>query len=131
MSNYKKICIIDDDAIAVFGLKRGLQSMKSIPDPLIYENGLQAIEGFKKMIEEDAELPTFILLDINMPVMGGWDFISQMNEIWPKDKEKPTIYMMTSSISDQDVEQARTFNLEKNYLIKPVFAETLVRILLP
>ncbi|MBT9187226.1 response regulator [Zobellia russellii] len=129
MGNFEKTCIIDDDAIAVFGLKRAMQALKFSPELVIYENGLDAIEGFKTMIDGKMSLPSLILIDINMPVMDGWDFITEMRKIWPKDLEEPTIYMMTSSLSPMDVETAKSFGLENNYLIKPIYAEVLQGIL--
>ncbi|CAM3451051.1 response regulator [Zobellia roscoffensis] len=130
MNKFDKICIVDDDAIVVFGLKRALQALESSSELLVYENGLDAIESFQEMIGENIELPLLILIDINMPVMGGWDFISEMRQIWPKDRKEPTIYMMTSSINPKDLETAKTFNLEDNYLIKPIYADQLEGILL-
>ena len=130
MSSFKKVCIVDDDAIVVFGLKRAMQTMEFTPELLVYENGLDAIESFQEMISENAELPSLILIDINMPVMGGWDLISELREIWPKEKEEPTTYMMTSSISPKDTEIAKSFNLENNYLTKPIYSEKLKSILL-
>ncbi|CAM4130601.1 response regulator [Zobellia roscoffensis] len=130
MNKFEKICIVDDDAIVVFGLKRAMQTLKSPSELLVFENGLDAIEGFQKMIGEKVALPLLILIDINMPVMGGWDFISEMRQIWPKDRKEPTIYMMTSSINPKDLETAKTFSLEDNYLIKPIYADQLKGILL-
>ncbi|MBU2948529.1 response regulator [Zobellia uliginosa] len=129
MKNFSKTCIVDDDAIVVFSIKRAMQAMEFPVEPLVYENGLDAIESFQQMIAENMELPSLILIDINMPVMGGWDFISEMRGIWPKDIKEPTVYMMTSSISPQDIETAKAFNLENNYLIKPIYAEKLQSIL--
>ncbi len=129
MGNFEKTCIIDDDAIAVFGLKRAMQALKFSPELIIYENGLDAIEGFQTMIVDEMSLPSLILIDINMPVMDGWDFITEMRKIWPKGLEEPTIYMMTSSLSPMDVETAKSFGLENNYLIKPIYAEVLQGIL--
>ncbi|MDO6817878.1 response regulator [Zobellia sp. 1_MG-2023] len=129
MGNFEKTCIIDDDAIAVFGLKRVMQALKFSPELIIYENGLDAIEGFQTMIVDEMSLPSLILIDINMPVMDGWDFITEMRKIWPKGLEEPTIYMMTSSLSPMDVETAKSFGLENNYLIKPIYAEVLQDIL--
>ena len=129
MGNFEKTCIIDDDAIAVFGLKRAMQALKFSPELIIYENGLDAIEGFQTMIVDEMSLPSLILIDINMPVMDGWDFITEMRKIWPKGLEEPTIYMMTSSLSPMDVETAKSFGLENNYLIKPIYAEALQNIL--
>ena len=89
MKNFSKTCIVDDDAIVVFSIKRAMQAMEFPVEPLVYENGLDAIESFQQMIAENMELPSLILIDINMPVMGGWDFISEMRGIWPKNIKEP------------------------------------------
>jgi len=129
MEAHSQTCIIDDDAIAVFGLKRAMKSIGFTPDLSVFENGLDALEKFEKLLENDSELPSLIFIDVNMPVMDGWDFMREFTKLIPCKKDLPEIYIMTSSIDIRDVEKAKTFGLESNYLIKPVSAEVLKEIL--
>ncbi len=125
MKTHYRTCIIDDDAIAVFGLKRAMASIDHRPDLLLFENGLDALEHFEKLLENNSELPSLIFIDLNMPVMDGWDFLGEFTKLKPSQKDLPEIYIMTSSIDTKDVEKAKIYGLETNYLIKPVSADVL------
>lgn len=129
MKKFEDICIIDDDAIAVFGLKRSMQSIGISTDISVFENGHDAIENFHQQIKSELSLPSLLFIDLNMPVMDGWDFLEAFAKIHPEEKEMPTIFIMTSSVDAKDVEKAKAYNLEGHYLIKPVTSDVLKRIL--
>ena len=57
-----------------------------------------------------------IFLDINMPVMNGWQFLEQMQIL----NLNPTVYILTSSIDQSDISKARTFKNVKAFLTKPL-----------
>lgn len=129
MKKIDEICIIDDDAIAVFGLKRSAESIGISKNVLVFENGLDAFENFDLQIKNGLNLPSLIFVDLNMPVMDGWEFLTEFTKIYPKEKEMPIIFIMTSSIDVKDVEKAKAYNLEGHYLLKPVTSDVLKRIL--
>lgn len=129
ISQNEKIGIVDDDAIAVFGMKRALVAIGESTELLIFENGQDALDAFKKCIATKEKLPSTIFIDLNMPVMDGWDLVRELTLLIPSKKEMPTIYIMTSSIDMRDVEKAKIYGLEANYLVKPVSAENLAEIL--
>ncbi len=125
MENHNRTCIIDDDAIAVFGLKRAMRNIGFTPDLSVFENGLEALEKFEKLLENGSELPSLIFIDLNMPVMDGWDFMEEFTTLMASKKDMPEIYIMTSSMCIKDAERAKSFGLETNYLIKPISADVL------
>jgi len=129
MKTLRQICIIDDDPISVFGLKRAMAATGFKPDLSIFENGLDALENFEKLIKDDSVLPSLIFVDLNMPVMDGWDFMGEFIKLIPMPTDMLKIYVMTSSIDAKDLETAKTFGLEGHYLIKPVAADVLEGIL--
>lgn len=129
MKTHSQICIIDDDAISVFGLKRAMSAIGFAPDISVFENGLDALENLEKYLQNDSILPSLIFIDLNMPVMDGWDFIGEFSKLIPNKNDMPEIYVMTSSIDVKDIEKAKIFGLETKYLIKPVFKEVLEEIL--
>lgn len=96
---------------------------------MIYENGLDALENFAQRIKDGAEIPSLIFIDLNMPVMGGWDFMEEFTKVLPYKKNMPKIFIMTSSIDLRDMEKATAYGLESNYLIKPVSGDVLKGIL--
>ena len=94
-----------------------------------YYKLLDAFENFDLQIKNGSSLPSLIFVDLNMPVMNGWDFLEEFTKIYPKDKEMPLIFIMTSSIDVKDLEKAKAYNLEDHYLLKPVTSDVLKRIL--
>jgi CheY-like chemotaxis protein len=65
-------------------------------------------------------LPDIIFLDINMPVMDGWEFLNEFIKIKNNFEKKITLYVVSSSIDPRDLERAKSINLVTDYLIKPI-----------
>ena len=120
--DFSDICIIEDDAIAIFGIKRALAKLLPSKDLnlTIFENGEDAMENFELRFNNGEKLPSLIFVDLNMPIMSGWDFLDEFTETYPSKETWPDIFIMSSSINPEDYEKAKTYNLEKNYLTKPV-----------
>ena len=69
------------------------------------------------------KLPDVILLDINMPVLDGWQFLDDFkNIIFAK---KIVVFIVSSSIDPQDLEMVKNYPILKNYIIKPLSANKL------
>jgi YesN/AraC family two-component response regulator len=122
-------CIIDDDQIYVFGLKKLINFHKYCKNLLVFKNGAEAIKYMKPLISTSEELPDVILLDINMPVMDGWQFLDEFVKIKPLIQKKITIYMVSSSIDEADFERAKTYEEISEFIVKPVREEDLEKIL--
>jgi CheY-like chemotaxis protein len=121
-------CIIDDDPIFVFGTKKIMKLANFCNSFMVFHNGEEAINHLKPIIESNsAPMPDVILLDLNMPIMDGWEFLEEFIKI-PCEK-KVTIYIVTSSIDPHDLERAKDYDKISNYLIKPISAEKLQQIL--
>ncbi|MEQ8414356.1 MAG: response regulator [Imperialibacter sp.] len=129
MSMVDLACIIDDDQIYVFGLKKLIDFHKYSKNLLVFKNGAEAIKYMKPLITSSDELPDVILLDINMPVMDGWQFLDEFVKIKPLIKKKITIYMVSSSIDEADLERAKTYEEVSDFIVKPVKAEDLEKML--
>ncbi|MCG9971303.1 response regulator [Christiangramia crocea] len=116
-------CIIDDDKIYVNLVKKIIEIKKLSENLLIYKNGKEALDYFKEIMEnatDENKLPDIIFLDLNMPVMDGWEFLNEFIKIKNKLNKKITLYVVSSSIDPRDLERARSFNLVTDYLIKPI-----------
>lgn len=125
------ICIIDDDAISVFGLKRALKKLypSADLDPEVFENGLDALEDFERRTSEGQPLPTLIFVDLNMPIISGWEFMDEFNRTYPSKNTCPEIFIMSSSIDPNDQEKVKAYGLEGHYLTKPVDRGALKKVL--
>lgn len=120
-------CLIEDDATQIFLIQKMLELSKASEEVLVFRDGLAAYEGLLARSKEGAALPDLILLDINMPVWDGWTFLREFREAVPH--FKGAMYILTSSLSPSDHEQAERFGLSHRYLNKPLKMEQLKEVL--
>lgn len=129
MGKIETSCIIDDDSIAIYGIKKSMRDIDFCKTILVYSNGLDAIEGLRAMAEVGTKLPSIILLDLNMPIMDGWEFMDEFIKIPNTNTENVTIYVISSSIDPRDVLRAKNYSLVHNYILKPIQSQDLVKLL--
>lgn len=115
-------CIIDDDKIYVNLVRKIIEIKKLSENLLIFKNGKEALDYFQLIMGNMTEdkLPDIIFLDLNMPVMDGWEFLSEFIKIKNNFEKKITLYVVSSSIDPRDLERAKSFNMVTDYLIKPI-----------
>jgi CheY-like chemotaxis protein len=115
-------CIIDDDRIYVNLVKKIIEIKKLSQNLIIFKNGKEALDYFKAILENinKSSLPDIIFLDLNMPVMDGWEFLSEFVKIKNNFNKKITLYVVSSSIDPRDLQRAKSFNMVTDYLIKPI-----------
>lgn len=130
-SIHKSICIIDDDKVYTFGVKKIIKNYLPENSVSTYENGKTAIEAIKKMDANGEELPDFILLDIDMPEMNGWDFLNEFESLRSNIDKKVEIFVISSRIDHGKEELFRVEWDDKvsDFIKKPVSVETLKKIL--
>ena len=126
MAKFKHVCIIDDDPIYTFATGR-LMEMGGFADYIeIFKNGKDALDALKPRVETDTKVPNVIFLDLNMPIMDGWEFLDEFMNI---NTEKILIYILTSSIDPSDFKKAKQYSSKSEYFVKPVTAEELKKLL--
>ena len=121
----KNILLVDDDSIANFLIEKIVQSTGLARNIFTALNGKEALEYFY----HDNEVPEIVLLDLNMPVMNGFEFLKAFQILELKDKEDVLIIMVTSSVNPSDLEKARSLGI-RYYLTKPISAEMLRSIIM-
>jgi CheY-like chemotaxis protein len=112
--------VVDDDPIYVYSLKRLIALGNFCDDVISFANGADALEGLKNANATGVQIPTIILLDINMPVMDGWEFLDEYERLHPQLKSNITIHMVSSSNDEAEITRAQTNSNIKSYVIKPV-----------
>jgi len=121
IDNY--IWIIDDDAIYTFTVKKLLKQGQLAAKITVFSNGQSAIDRLNEVSFGSKNYPDIILLDINMPVFDGWQFMDEFVKF--VDKAAITVYMVSSSIDPRDKERALQYKEIKDYVIKPITLESL------
>ncbi len=120
-----KICtnfiIIDDDSVNNYICEKTIK--KVVSNALIF-TFTEAIDAIRFLKSGDpgfnSNLNTVIFLDINMPIMSGWDFLNAFHELNIEIKNNVKIYMLSSSINDEDISIAKSNKYVIDYLMKPL-----------
>ncbi|TGK21005.1 response regulator [Leptospira fluminis] len=125
----RRLLLIDDDDIFVAIAKRTIEKAGILENFDVFSDGEGAISFLKDHITDPESIPDFILLDINMPYMDGWQFLEEYSLFEGMLLKKPIIYMISSSVDDADIKKAKDIPYVRDYLIKPVSADSFRRIL--
>ncbi len=126
MTQIKNLALVDDDDVFVFLTKKTIEQTKLVDLIKVFGNGLDAINFLKENKSNVAVLPEIILLDLSMPIMNGWQFLEEFTKINPSLGKKITIYICSSSISQDDITRAKSINEVSDYIIKPITKDKLI-----
>jgi CheY-like chemotaxis protein len=115
------VLLVDDDEINNF------ISIKLIKKALLNTeikaclNGKFAIdELFELQAKDPDSLPDYILLDINMPIMNGWEFLDEYRRLNIDPGGKSKIFIISSSVFSNDINKSRSYPLVKDFISKPL-----------
>jgi CheY-like chemotaxis protein len=128
MERKRNILLVDDDHVANFLSERIISAMGIAKEVQSVTNGMEALKIVRNHKETDF-VPDVILLDLNMPIMNGFEFIQAFQELDLPLKDKLIIIAVTSSNNTHDIEKAKSFGI-KHYLIKPISPESIKAIIL-
>jgi CheY-like chemotaxis protein len=124
------IAIIDDDKIYKFMLTRIINDNKLAERIITFSDGEKAIQYLTDNKANNEHIPDIIFLDVNMPIMDGWQFIEEYASLKTKIEKKVDIFMLSSSVNPIDIERANKINEISDYIIKPMKLEEVKRILI-
>ena len=91
------------------------------------ENGETGLANLEH--QADQNLKTVVLLDINMPVLDGWEFLEQIQKSNFYHLAELEIYMVSSSTDERDILKAKDYDFVKGFIIKPLSKEKIQEIL--
>lgn len=119
-----KVLVVDDDEVVIFLHKMMVEDSGLSPEPISFKDGKAAIEYLNEQYKEgDFYL---ILLDINMPVMNGWEFLDAIQTM--PFSNLTSVVMVTSSIDSIDRDKAKQYTQVIDYIEKPLNLDTCNRI---
>ncbi len=126
MSKEKKhILLIDDDEINNFLSKEIISMHMPLTKIDSFTNPEEALEYIREKLKLQQPLPDIILLDINMPLMDGWEFLKSIDKLEQRNHFTTTIYLYTSSVYHEDTLKAKNCSIVKKMFTKPLTAEAI------
>lgn len=114
------IAFIDDDTVFQFSAKILLKKKFQVDNVLLFNNGQEAFDYFKAHKGQKSKIPSVLFVDINMPLMNGWEFVEKITPYFDKELDNFDVFIMTSSIDNRDVEKSKKFKLIKKFVSKPL-----------
>ena len=118
------ILLVDDDEINNFISIKLIKKALLNTEIMACLNGRFAIDQLLSIQKKDpAKLPDYILLDINMPIMNGWEFLDEYKRLNIDPLGKSKIYIISSSVFSNDINKARSYPLVKSFISKPLSVE--------
>ena len=128
---YRTVMLVDDNEIDNL-INQKMIEAASITDNIYTHTGAKsAIEFLKNMEKMDVAekvLPDVIFLDIDMPLMDGFQFLDEFENLSALTRKKSRIVMLTSSINPQDFNRSKKYNNVKMYLNKPLSHDSILKI---
>lgn len=128
MTKIECAVLIDDDSITNFLNEELIKELGVSEKVKVFEDGRGALNYINENCIKSNKCPELILLDINMPVMDGFEFLKVFNSLEFENKEDVKIIMLTTSSNSKDFEQAKKLSV-KDYITKPLTPEKLMPVL--
>jgi len=130
MSNkYKKVMLIDDNEVDLKINSKIINISKLFDEIIICHSGDEALTYLNKHIDDEQNLPDFILLDIQMPEMDGFEFLEIFKKFPDRLKEKCLITILSSTLDFGDIKKAEANPYVIKLLKKPLFPKELEEVL--
>lgn len=124
-----KLFLVDDDALFAMLTKRKIKNIGFDGHLEIFVNGLEILNHIKTHSNDANNLPDIILLDLNMPIMDGWQFLEEYTKIHLNLPKNILIYILSSSTFPEDIRKANDYKTVTDYIMKPITEEKLKSLL--
>lgn len=111
--------LVDDDPISSYTLELLIKLLKADVRLEKHLDSSEALDYFNANLSADTA-PDILLIDINMPIVDGWEFADHLLENHAEALKNTDCYILSSSVNTEDVDRAVNHPLIKAYLLKPL-----------
>ncbi len=122
------VLLIDDDEPTNFIAKMIVTKADLNDNTQAIQSGVKALKYLQDENLSNYDIPDLIFLDINMPTMNGWEFLEEYKKLDIHKKKKIVLYMLTTSMNDDDQLRSEKIEHVDGFLIKPLTLKTYTEI---
>jgi len=118
---HPRVMLVDDDEVYLFAATKTIEATGLAAKIDVCNNGLDAINFLNNQLQNPSNLPEIIFIDLNMPIMDGWEFLEAYELLQQKLPGKIKIYILSSSVDKNDIMRSKKYGSVIEYIVKPVF----------
>lgn len=124
---FNKVLCIDDDNTTLTICKLVIAKAGFAKEVITAMNGKEGIDFFEKHAgdTDSGALPDIVFLDLNMPVMNGWDFLEEYAAQYADKLPDIKIVILSSTVNPEDFRKAAQLSIVTDFISKPISVETL------
>ena len=115
-----RVFIIDDDPIHQRIAQIMISKHNLFDEYFSYTEAQKAIDFLQENKKNEETLPDVILLDLNMPVIDGWDFLETFETLIKEFKKDIRVFIVSSSVDEKDVLRSKSYPTVKGFISKPL-----------
>lgn len=120
------ILLVEDDEVDIMNVQRAFKKSNVSHSLHIARNGMEALQMLRAENAEKIPSPRIVLLDLNMPRMGGLELLQELRN---DPQLRPTMVVIVTT-SNEDRDKAAAYNLNvAGYLLKPLSSDGFVEMI--
>lgn len=124
---FKKILLIDDNPVDNLISQRYISNARIAKECITIDSSLDAYDYLFEEIDSK-DFPEVILLDLNMPIYNGFEFLDKIEKLKDKQLINSRVYILSSSTNSKDVQRAKSYKSVVDYFVKPLNEDTIKKI---
>ncbi len=121
------VYLIDDSEIETLFIKNTLRTLDLFNKIETFKDPEIAFNNMIDLVKSNMPFPDLILLDIEMPIMNGFEWIDSLDEQLGDSVRSPVIFILTNSILKKDLEGYGKQYMAKEFIRKPVEKNDLIQ----
>jgi len=131
MKKFSTVILVDDDKIINYINEKTIKLTGFAENIIAFDNATETISFMQENCHKLCSTPTpvVVFLDLNMPVIDGWEFLESVKKFPNYSTTACKIYILSSSIDPMDFEKAKEYEIVQDFISKPLTKEYLQELL--